>query len=43
MPQLEGPAPKIDNYVLGGFGEIAQGESIQREEGGGQNVGNLRF
>ena len=21
MPQLEGPATKIDNYVLGGFGE----------------------
>ena len=26
MPQLEGPATKIYNYVLGGFGEIKQKE-----------------
>ena len=25
MPQLEGPATKIYNYVPGGFGEIKQG------------------
>ena len=26
VPQLEGPTTKIDNYVLGGFGEKKQKE-----------------
>ena len=26
MPQLEGPATKIYNYVPGGFGKIKQGK-----------------
>ena len=30
MPQLEGPATKIYNYVLGGFGETEQKKKRRR-------------
>ena len=30
MPQLEGPATKIYNYVPGGFGEIKQKKKKKR-------------
>ena len=33
MPQLEGPATKIYNYVLGGFGEIKQEKKIHLLKG----------
>ena len=32
MPQLEGPATKIYNYVPGGFGEIKQEKKKKRKE-----------
>ena len=33
MPQLEGPATKIYNYVPGGFGEIKQEKKKKKKIG----------